>query len=77
MIIGNGNVAIDVARIFLRKPKELKETEISRNSLQQLKNSNINTIQIVGRRGVTHSAFALKEVRELSRYGIELYAVEE
>lgn len=38
-IVGNGNVAVDIARIFLRKPSELALTEISHNALEMLKQS--------------------------------------
>jgi len=60
VIIGNGNVAIDISRIMLKKPDELIDTEISLNALSSLKESSITNVTLVGRRGFTHSAFALK-----------------
>lgn len=63
VIIGNGNVAIDIARIFLKPPSVLEQTEISKNSLNSLKQSKIANVMLVARRGFTNSAFALKEIR--------------
>lgn len=76
-IIGNGNVAIDIARILLREPEELAGTEISMRALQELRRSGVRAVSVVGRRGVTHSAFALKELRELIAQKIRVYAVRE
>ena len=78
VIVGNGNVAIDVARIFLRKPQDFKASEMAEEALQELmEHKKIRTVEILGRRGVTHSAFSIKEIRELERLGIKMYAVRE
>jgi NADPH-dependent glutamate synthase beta subunit-like oxidoreductase len=60
VIIGNGNVAIDISRILLKDPAELVNTEISENALKALLESKIRNVTLIGRRGFTHSAFALK-----------------
>jgi ferredoxin--NADP+ reductase len=60
VIIGNGNVAIDITRILLKNPSELVNTEISDNALKALFESKVKNVTIIGRRGFTHSAFALK-----------------
>ncbi|KRX08758.1 hypothetical protein PPERSA_08069 [Pseudocohnilembus persalinus] len=73
-IIGNGNVAIDIARILSKNTQELEQTEISENCLEQLKQSSISNIHIIGRRGVVQSAFNLKEIRQFARVdGVKLY----
>jgi NADPH-dependent glutamate synthase beta subunit-like oxidoreductase len=59
-IVGNGNVAIDIARILLKKTEDLINTEISPKALNSLKDSNIKNVTLIGRRGLIQSAFALK-----------------
>lgn len=77
VVIGNGNVAIDIARVLLKSPSELAHTEISSNALESLGKSGVRNVTLVGRRGFTHSAFALKEIRELSTARIGIYCLEE
>ncbi|ODV81686.1 nucleotide-binding domain-containing protein [Suhomyces tanzawaensis NRRL Y-17324] len=64
-IIGNGNVAVDVARILLADPAHWAPTDISTEALQALKSSTVKNVNIVARRGVLESAFSNKEIREL------------
>ena len=67
VIIGQGNVALDCARILSKSVNDLTTTDISINAINELKNSNIKTITIIGRRGYIQSAFTIKEIRELTR----------
>ena len=67
VIIGQGNVALDCARILSKSVNDLNSTDISINAINELKNSNIKTITIIGRRGYIQSAFTIKEIRELTR----------
>ncbi|KAK6463380.1 hypothetical protein DFJ63DRAFT_114982 [Scheffersomyces coipomensis] len=65
-IIGNGNVALDVARVLLADPeKHWASTDISEDALKILKTSTVKNVNIVGRRGLLESAFSNKEIREL------------
>lgn len=65
-IIGNGNVAIDVARILLADPvKHWSPTDITSRAVDVLKESTIKRVNIVARRGILESAFTNKEIREL------------
>lgn len=65
-IIGNGNVALDVARILLAEPeKHWSSTDISKEALESLFRSNVKNVNIVARRGILESAFSNKEIREL------------
>ncbi|KAL5285813.1 FDXR family protein [Megaselia abdita] len=64
-IIGQGNVAIDVARILLSPVDLLKNTDITEYSLEALSTSNIKRVQLVGRRGPLQAAFTIKELREM------------
>lgn len=65
VVIGQGNVAVDVVRILAKKTEDLKDTEIADYALSKLENSRINNIFMVGRRGPVQGAFTDKELREL------------
>lgn len=64
-IVGNGNVALDVARILLADVSRLKSTDITEQAYEKLKTSKIKRVRIAARRGILQSAFTTKEVREL------------
>ena len=61
VIIGNGNVALDVARILTTDPDALAETDIAPYALEALRHSSIREVVVVGRRGVAQSAFTVPE----------------
>ncbi|WP_227980614.1 FAD-dependent oxidoreductase [Nocardia spumae] len=61
VIVGNGNVALDVARILTMDPELLDSTEISPVALDALRHSKIEEVVIVGRRGPAESAFTVPE----------------
>ena len=64
VIIGQGNVAADVARILAKTTDELKKTDISQHALDVLENSKIKDIYVVGRRGPAQGAMTSKELKE-------------
>lgn len=64
VIIGQGNVASDVARILAKSVDELKHTDIAQHALDVLATSRIKKIYIVGRRGPAQAKFASKELKE-------------
>jgi ferredoxin--NADP+ reductase len=65
VIVGQGNVAIDVARMLLKSIEDLKSTDISAPGLNLLANSKINRVYLIGRRGIAQAAFTTSELREL------------
>lgn len=65
IIIGQGNVALDVARILLSDIDRLKQTDITKEALDTLAKSTIKEVVVVGRRGLFQASFTIKEVREL------------
>jgi len=67
IVIGVGNVAMDVARILAIDPTELDLTDIADHALLALKQSNIRTVIICGRRGPEHAAFTAPELRDLPK----------
>ncbi len=65
VVIGNGNVALDVARMLTLTHEELAVTDIADHALQALDASNVREIVVVGRRGPAQAAFTNPELREL------------
>ncbi|KAM5309843.1 NADPH:adrenodoxin oxidoreductase, mitochondrial [Glossophaga mutica] len=65
VILGQGNVALDVARILLTPPEHLEKTDITEASLRALRQSRVKMVWIVGRRGPLQVAFTIKELREM------------
>lgn len=64
-IVGNGNVAMDVARILAKTPEELSQTDIADYALAALRHSKVREIYILGRRGPAQAAFTNPEIKEL------------
>ncbi|WP_420642356.1 FAD-dependent oxidoreductase [Candidatus Leptofilum sp.] len=64
-VIGIGNVAVDVARILCRTRDELMETDIADYAMEQLVNSNVKEVVMLGRRGPAQAAFTPPEAKEL------------
>jgi ferredoxin--NADP+ reductase len=67
VVIGAGNVAMDVARMLALEPKELDPTDTANHALEALHNSAIRTVHVFGRRGPEHAAFTAPELRELPK----------
>ena len=67
VVIGAGNVAMDIARILAIDPSELDPTDVAEHALIKLKHSNIRTVIICGRRGPEHAAFTAPELRDLPK----------
>ncbi len=65
LIIGAGNVAIDIARILSTDPADLDTTDISLHALNMLKSSKIKRVVICGRRGPEHASFSANELKAL------------
>ncbi|KAJ1505077.1 hypothetical protein HMI54_006339, partial [Coelomomyces lativittatus] len=65
VIVGHGNVALDITRILLSPIDRLEKTDISRIALEQLKKSRIRHVDLVGRRGPLQVSFTSAEFREL------------
>jgi ferredoxin--NADP+ reductase len=65
VVIGNGNVALDVARMLTLTHEELAQTDIADHALEVLDASNVREIVVVGRRGPAQAAFTNPELLEL------------
>ncbi|MFI4985363.1 MAG: FAD-dependent oxidoreductase [Solirubrobacterales bacterium] len=65
VVIGNGNVALDVARMLVLAPSELAPTDTADHALDVLADSRVREVVVVGRRGPAQAAFTNPELREL------------
>ncbi|UXA08447.1 FAD-dependent oxidoreductase [Mycobacterium sp. SMC-2] len=66
VVVGNGNVALDVARILVTDPDELARTDIADHALESLRPCGVEEVVIIGRRGPLQTAFTTLELRELA-----------
>ena len=67
VVIGGGNVAMDVARILALEPSELDPTDTADHAIVAFKNSDIRKVYIALRRGPEHAAFTSPELRDLPK----------
>jgi ferredoxin--NADP+ reductase len=67
VVIGAGNVAMDVARLLAIDPSELDPTDTAEHALAKFKQSQIRKVIICGRRGPEHAAFTAPELRDLPK----------
>jgi len=67
VVIGAGNVAMDVARMLALEPSELDPTDTADHAIDAFKKSNIRKVYVSARRGPEHAAFTSPELRELPK----------
>uniref|UniRef100_A0A8C8VMA5 NADPH:adrenodoxin oxidoreductase, mitochondrial n=1 Tax=Pelusios castaneus TaxID=367368 RepID=A0A8C8VMA5_9SAUR len=65
VVLGQGNVALDVARVLLSPLDMLRKTDITEGSLAAIAGSKLKRVWLVGRRGPLQVAFTIKELREM------------
>ncbi|MGE3853842.1 MAG: FAD-dependent oxidoreductase [Planctomycetota bacterium] len=65
VVIGQGNVAMDVSRILAKTVDELKDTDIAQHALDQLAESKVKEIHVIGRRGPVQAKFTPPEIKEI------------
>jgi ferredoxin/flavodoxin---NADP+ reductase len=65
VVIGNGNVALDVARMLVLDPSELAPTDTADHALEVLAASRVSEVVVIGRRGPAQAAFTNPELLEL------------
>ena len=66
VIVGMGNVAMDVARILVRSPSELAESDITHAALSALHDSAVREVVLLGRRGIAQAAFEQSELSDIA-----------
>ena len=67
VVIGAGNVAMDVARMLALEPSELDPTDTAEHAITSFKKSAVRNVYISARRGPEHAAFTSPEIRELPK----------
>jgi ferredoxin--NADP+ reductase len=67
VVIGAGNVAMDVARMLALEPSELDPTDTADHAIDSLKKSSVRTVVVSARRGPENAAFTSPELRELPK----------
>jgi ferredoxin/flavodoxin---NADP+ reductase len=67
VVVGNGNVAMDVTRILIMSPAALQTTDIADHALERLRASQLREVVVLGRRGPAQASFTSTELRELGR----------
>jgi len=65
VVVGHGNVSLDVARILLKGVDELRRTDIAAHALEALAQSRVREVHVVGRRGPADIRFSPKELHEI------------
>lgn len=65
VVIGLGNVAVDVTRVLMKSVSEMNQTDMPKHVLEALSNSSVQRVHVVGRRGPQHATFTTKELKEL------------
>lgn len=65
VVVGQGNVAMDVSRILAKTIDELKETDIADHALDALAESKVREIHLIGRRGPVQAKFTQPEIKEI------------
>ena len=74
VVIGNGNVAADVTRLLTRSAAELERTDVADHALDALRESSIEEVVVLGRRGPAQAAFTSSELRELGHMdGVDVH----
>jgi ferredoxin--NADP+ reductase len=66
VVVGMGNVAMDVARILVRAPSELADSDITHGALQVLRSSAVREVVLLGRRGIAQAAFEQSELADIA-----------
>jgi ferredoxin/flavodoxin---NADP+ reductase len=66
VVVGNGNVALDVARMLMLGPEELAATDTADHAIEQFARARVRDVVVLGRRGPLQASFTTPELRELA-----------
>ncbi len=78
VVVGNGNVAMDVTRILVTDPAELATTDIADHALEALRQSKVREVVMLGRRGPAQAAFTNPELKEFGELaGVDVIVSEQ
>lgn len=71
VVVGNGNVALDIARLLLSDPRQLRTTDMADHAIDHIARGRIREVVLLGRRGPEHAAFTRPELLTMPE-GIEM-----
>lgn len=74
-VVGNGNVALDIARVLTLPVERLRRTDIADHALETLARSAVREVVVVGRRGPAQAAFTTSELLGLQQNGVRIDVV--
>lgn len=78
VVVGNGNVAVDVARILVTAPAALRRTDIADHAFRALEASAVREVVMLGRRGPAQAKFTSVELKELGKLdGVDVVVAEQ
>ena len=66
-VIGNGNVALDIARVLVKSESEMSTSDMARHAAEAIRESPLNDVYVFGRRGPVECKFTNVELREMGR----------
>ncbi len=73
VVVGVGNVSMDVTRVLVRNRDELAKTDITDGAVTKLRSSQIDDVYLLGRRGAAQAAFSFAEIKEIAELdGVDL-----
>lgn len=75
-VVGNGNVALDVARVLVKTREEMAHSDMPRDILQRIQHSPLRDVHVLGRRGPAQSKFSNPELAEIVRLADAVPSVE-
>lgn len=67
VVIGNGNVSIDISRVLVKEPGEMEESDLCAHARDAIHGARVETVHLVGRRGPVEASFTPPELRELGK----------
>ncbi|WP_259780020.1 FAD-dependent oxidoreductase [Aestuariispira ectoiniformans] len=67
VVIGNGNVSIDISRVLVKEPGEMEESDLCEHARAAIHNAEVETVYLAGRRGPIEASFTPPELRELGK----------
>jgi len=67
VVVGAGNVALDVLRVLIKEAEELDETDMADEVLEVLGKKSVTDVHLLARRGPAYTAFTTKELREIAK----------
>lgn len=74
IVVGNGNVAMDVTRILVKDSEALEKTDIAEHALEALRKSKVRRVVMLGRRGPAQAAFTTPELKEFGElHGVAVH----